>query len=137
MRNRSRLTTAAAGLTLAFVAVGGFVGNQMEARARLRENVRTLTGGGDVEAGRLAIADHGCGGCHQIPGVRGAKGKVGPPLSGFAGRAYVAGRVRNAPDQLAQWVLNPYTIDPQSVMPPSGLTPAEARDVAAYLYTLR
>lgn len=123
---------------VAVLAAGaGLAGNQFEARKRLHDNVRALTGGGEVEAGRQAIAGHGCGGCHQIPGVQGARGKVGPSLKGFAARPYIAGRVTNAPEPLIQWVFNPYAIDPKTAMPPSGLTPDEARDVAAYLYTLR
>ena len=126
------------GMTAAAVALiigGGFLGNQFEARQRLDARVRALTGG-DPEAGRAALARRPCGGCHQIPGVRGAAGKVGPPLSAFAGRAYIAGRLANTPDNLTAWIENPHSIDPQSAMPPMGIGEREARNMAAYLYTL-
>jgi cytochrome c2 len=124
---------AAAAVTL--VIAGGFVANEIEARQRLADRVHALTGG-DPEAGRLALAQRPCAGCHEIPGVRGAKGKVGPPLSGFAGRVFIAGRLNNTPDNLTAWIIDPHAIDPQNAMPPTGVSPREARDMAAYLYTL-
>ena len=114
---------------------GGFVANHIEARQRLEARVRALTGG-DPRAGRAAISQRPCGGCHQIPGIPAARGKVGPPLTGFAGRTYIAGRLNNTPDNLAAWIVDPHAIDPQSAMPPTGVSPHEARDMAAYLYTL-
>jgi cytochrome c1 len=71
-----------------------------------------------------------------IPGVTGAKGSVGPPLTKFAGRAYIAGRAANSPDALVRFLEDPHTIDPESAMPNMGIGEAEARDIAAYLYTL-
>lgn len=114
---------------------GAVVANQVEARRDLDARVRVMTGG-DPEAGRALIARAPCGGCHEIPGVRGARGEVGPPLTHFAGRAFIGGRVNNTPDNLIRWIEDPHTIDPQSAMPPMGLTPSQARDVAAYLETL-
>lgn len=110
--------------------------NQVETRARLETRVKALTGG-DPERGRLAIAARPCGGCHQIPGVPGAASAVGPSLKAFAGRVYIGGRARNTPDNLIQWIKDPHAIDPQNVMPPMGIGDAEARDIAAYLYTLQ
>jgi cytochrome c551/c552 len=34
--------------------------------------------GGDPERGRSLIQAYGCGTCHTIAGVRGARGRVGP-----------------------------------------------------------
>jgi cytochrome c1 len=95
--------------------------------------------GGDPERGRSVLADYryGCGSCHSIPGVKGARGTVGPPLHGMGVRAYVAGRLPNEPGNLVAWILNPRRFDPESAMPATGITEAEAQDVAAYLYTLR
>lgn len=92
--------------------------------------------GADIGRGRALIEAHGCGACHTIPGVRGAEGKVGPPLTDFAQRAYIAGRLANTPDALVRWLLNPQGVDPLTAMPRVGLTEREARDVAGYLYTL-
>jgi cytochrome c2 len=93
--------------------------------------------GGDPYRGRAAIAKYGCGACHIIPGVAGAQGKVGPPLTGIAGRAVIAGRLPNTPESLIRWIRNPQAIEPGNVMPDLGVTEADARDIAAYLYTLR
>lgn len=95
--------------------------------------------GGDARRGAaiLTANTHGCGGCHTIPGIARAHGTVGPPLHGMALRGYVAGRLPNEPDNLIAWIAGPQGIDPQSAMPNTGITPAEAADVAAYLYTLR
>jgi cytochrome c2 len=92
--------------------------------------------GADPERGRQVLHAHGCGSCHVIPGVRGAVAWVGPPLTEWARRGYVAGRLPNAPEHLVAWLRDPQAISPGSAMPNLGLTEAEARDAAAFLYTL-
>jgi cytochrome c2 len=92
---------------------------------------------GNPATGRALIARYGCTACHQIPGVRTTSGSVGPPLTGFGQRGYIAGRVPNRPDWLSQWLRDPPSIDPQTAMPPQGISVTEARHIAAYLYTLR
>ena len=42
-----------------------------------------------VFAGRTAIRRYGCGSCHEIRGVPGAVGNVGPPLTRVADRTYI------------------------------------------------
>jgi cytochrome c len=93
--------------------------------------------GGVPERGKQIIAAKGCGSCHIIPGITGAQGLVGPPLTYFARRTYIAGEVANSPDNLVQWVRNPQSIEEHTAMPNLGLTEQQARDVAAYLYTIR
>jgi cytochrome c1 len=93
--------------------------------------------GGNPEFGRALIADYGCTACHAIPGLGTFAGSVGPALDGFGARAYIAGRLPNRPTMLTAWLLDPPAIDPETAMPALGLTEAEARDIAAYLYTLR
>jgi cytochrome c2 len=92
---------------------------------------------GDPRAGKQAIAAFGCGACHTIPGVPGAQGMVGPPLAQFALRAYIAGEVPNTERALIRWVVTPQSIEPGTAMPNLGVSQAQARDMAAYLYTLR
>jgi cytochrome c2 len=92
--------------------------------------------GGDPERGATAIMTYGCGGCHVIPGIQGARGTVGPPLNNFATRGYVAGVQPNWPRHLVRWIVNPTAISPQTAMPNLGVTEQESRDIAAYLYTL-
>ena len=83
------------------------------------------------------IRDSGCGACHTIPGVPGAAGLVGPPLTAFGRRGYIAGRVSNNRSNLVRWLIDPRTVDPMTVMPRVGLSDQQARQAAAYLYTLK
>lgn len=93
--------------------------------------------GGAPSRGPALIRSYGCGTCHTVPGVTGANGLVGPPLTGLAERAYIAGVLPNAPENLVRWIENPKAVDSLTAMPVLGVTPADARDIAAYLYTLR
>ena len=92
--------------------------------------------GGDPARGKQAIVAYGCGSCHVIPGVPAADGRVGPPLADLAHRTFIAGRLRNEPEALVQWIRAPRAVDPGTAMPTLGVTDAHARDIAAYLYTL-
>jgi len=102
----------------------------------VQDQASKLTGG-DVERGNASIRKYGCGSCHTIPGVIGAHSKVGPDLSGFAGRAYIAGVLTNSPDNLITWIENPQAVDDKTAMPNMAVSARDARDIAAYLYTLR
>lgn len=93
--------------------------------------------GGNPERGKQQIAAYGCGACHIVPGIRGAQGMVGPPLTHFASRAFIAGEVPNTSDQLIKWIMVPQAIEPKTAMPTLGVSATAARDIAAYLYTLR
>jgi hypothetical protein len=44
--------------------------------------------------------------------------------------------VPNRPDQLVAFLVNPPAIDPETAMPDMGLSPADARNLAAWLYSL-
>jgi cytochrome c2 len=93
--------------------------------------------GGNPEFGRVLIAERGCTACHAIPGIPAFAGSVGPPLAGFGRRAYIAGLLPNRPMMLTAWLRDPPALAPDTAMPALGLSGPEARDVAAYLYTLR
>ncbi|MDX6396867.1 MAG: cytochrome c [Gaiellaceae bacterium] len=92
--------------------------------------------GGDAERGRGVIVDAGCGTCHTIPGIPSADGKVGPPLTDFAERSFVAGRLPNTSQNLIHWLREPQAVEPGTAMPDLGLSRQAATDAAAYLYTL-
>jgi mono/diheme cytochrome c family protein len=94
---------------------------------------RALTGGDPTQAQAL-VARFGCGGCHTIPGLPGAAGQVAAPLISLRKRVYIAGVVRNTPDNLIQWIVDPHSLSPRSAMPVTGISRREAVDVAAYLY---
>jgi cytochrome c len=93
--------------------------------------------GGDPDRGRTAIATFGCGSCHTIPGIATAKGTAGPPLFFWSKRTFIAGEVPNTPDFLVRWIEVPQAIEPGTAMPNLGVPEGDARDIAAYLYTLR
>ena len=93
--------------------------------------------GGDAARGKTLMQPFGCAGCHTIPGVNKATGNVGPPLSRFGDRTYIAGMLANDPLNLIRWLREPQSVVPGNAMPDTGLSPAQARDVAAFLYTLR
>lgn len=93
--------------------------------------------GGSVSRGERVIEQFRCGACHTIPGVPDANGLVGPPLLWFARRTYIAGELPNTPANLIHWVRDPPAVEPGTAMPVLGLNEQQARDVAAYLYTLR
>ncbi|HEU4642983.1 MAG TPA: cytochrome c [Gemmatimonadaceae bacterium] len=92
--------------------------------------------GGDPERGKALIQNYGCNSCHMIPGVQDG-GTVGPPLTAWSRRTYIAGEVQNTPDFLIRWIEMPQAIEPGTVMPNLGVTEGNARDIAAYLYTIR
>jgi mono/diheme cytochrome c family protein len=91
---------------------------------------------GDPARGKELLRELGCRSCHIIPGVRGPGGDVGPPLTRWAERQFISGRLVNTPAELVVWILNPAAIDPGTAMPAVGATVEQAEDIAAYLYTL-
>ncbi|HWE49422.1 MAG TPA: c-type cytochrome [Bryobacteraceae bacterium] len=92
--------------------------------------------GGDPAKGAAVIARYGCGSCHTISPLQSARGLVGPALDGLRNRMYVAGMLHNNADNLANWVQNPKAVNPKTAMPALGVSKDEARDVAAYLYSI-
>jgi cytochrome c len=93
--------------------------------------------GGDPARGPDLMRKYGCQSCHTIPGVVGADGLVGPPLAGIASRSYIGGVLPNAPANMLRWIEDPKKVDSLTAMPNVGVTPSDARHIAAYLYTLR
>lgn len=92
--------------------------------------------GADPVRGRALIADYGCGTCHFVDGVPGANGLVAPRLEDFANRTLLAGTFPNVPRFLVPWVMDPPDLKPETAMPDLGVSEAQARDIASYLYTL-
>jgi cytochrome c2 len=126
-RTRSRRTALAALLLLGGCRMGP---------GRTSAEAAAMLTGGDPARGRRLTESYGCTACHSIPGVRGADREVGPPLGGIARRVYIAGVLTNTPDHLVQWIEDPPGVDSLTAMPKLGVSDQEARDIAAYLYTL-
>ncbi len=96
-----------------------------------------ITGGGDPKAGIDSIRHYGCNGCHTIPGIAGSQALVGPSLEHMANRVYIAGQLPNTPENLMRWIRKPHDIHPQTAMPDMNVSENDARNIAAYLYTLK
>jgi cytochrome c1 len=123
----------------ALTAVAGAVsvfGIYRQDGTQTRLHAEAMTGG-KVDAGKAAIARYNCGACHRIPGIDGATGAGGPALNGIAVRAQLAGVLANNPENLSHWLRHPQQVLPGNGMPDQGVSEREARDIAAYLYTVR
>jgi cytochrome c2 len=125
------MMAGAAGLAL----VAGIVEHKQQ-NEESRIKAEQLTGGSMV-AGKAALKTYGCGGCHEISGLPDARGGVGPSLSGIAVRTELAGHLQNNPDNMLRWIRDPQGVAPGNGMPNLGVSERDARDMAAYLYTLQ
>ncbi|MFN2590288.1 MAG: cytochrome c family protein [Actinomycetota bacterium] len=92
---------------------------------------------GNPARGADLIQRFGCGSCHIVPGIPDADGLVGPPLIRFGSRQVIAGRLANNGDNLIRWVMDPQVVEPGTDMPDLRVTEQQARDIAAYLFTLK
>ncbi len=91
-----------------------------------------------AQRGKQLLTQYGCTACHAIPGVEGAVGSLGPSLQGLASRPTISsGTVQNTSANLAQFIQNPASLNPQSSMPPLALAGNDAEDITAFLMTLR
>lgn len=91
----------------------------------------------EARRGARLLAQYHCGSCHTVPGVPGADGRSAVTLQAFGVRSYIAGRVPNDEAALARFIVAPQAVVPGSPMPAMGVTPDEARAIAAYLRGLR
>jgi cytochrome c2 len=114
--------------------IGSVAGCSEPEAAGLAGNPQSI---GDPAQGQALIEKLGCGSCHDIPGVIGAHGMVGPPLTRMASRQYVAGLLRNTPENMVRWLRFPQKVVPGNAMPNLGLSDRDARQIAAYLATLK
>ena len=133
-RSAARWRTAAVSATASVVLLTSACG--LGSDRQTFERAAALTGG-DPALGRDKLRRYGCISCHEIPGVTGANGLVGPPLGGIASRMFIAGVLPNQPGNMTKWIMNPPAVDPKTAMPNMGVNPKDASDIAAYLYTLK
>lgn len=92
--------------------------------------------GGNAPRGLASMKRYGCGSCHNAEGLPRLAPGIAPPLESLTSRAYIAGVLENKPENLVRWIVNPPAIDPLTAMPVVGVTEFDARDIAAYLYSL-
>ena len=96
-----------------------------------------VVSGANPENGRLLLRQFGCGSCHEIPKVEMARGRVGPPLDGIANRVYIGGVLPNTPENMVSFIRDPQNAAPRTAMPSLGVSEPHARDMVAYLYSLK
>lgn len=130
---RSRLRWAVLLSLLLAAAATGATGLAWTSRRQTESIARAMTGGDPSRAPAL-LRRYGCSGCHAIPGIPGADGQTGPALGGLRHRVYIAGVTTNTADNLVRWIVAPRTFSENTAMPAAGISEAEARDIAAYLY---
>lgn len=130
---RGFAAVAVTGSLVAIIAAVGLIWHAVQQHAEARATAVALARG-DPDRASALITRYGCGGCHTVPGAAGADGKVGPELAGLRERVYIGDGVRNTPDDLVRWIVDPQRVSPRSAMPATGISEAEARDVATYLY---
>jgi cytochrome c len=131
---RRRAEAALGVIVLVALAAGG--GGYWWKQHSAQRDAADLTGG-NAKAGRALMRQFGCAGCHTVSGIPGAVGRVGPQLDKVAQQVYIAGGVANTPDNLVRWIVDPKAVNPRSAMPRTGISVAQARDVAAYLHSLK
>jgi cytochrome c2 len=101
-----------------------------------RDELEVSNPAGDADRGEAMLAQYQCGVCHVIPGIAGARGRVGPSLEAFRHRVYLAGRLPNDPATLVRFIQDPPAMIADTAMPDVGVSADQARDMAAYLYEL-
>ena len=110
---------------------------EYDAWLRLQQAPAGQPAPGDATKGRDLFLAKPCVGCHTIRGTT-AAGTIGPDLTHVGGRrSLAAGTLNMTPSDVASWVLDPQAIKPGALMPIVGVTPDEARLLAAYLTGLR
>jgi len=91
----------------------------------------------NVAAGRHVFETQACMNCHTITGTA-ATGRFGPDLTHLMSRDTLAsGAMANTKDNLHEWIRNPDTFKPGSLMPAMQLNDQQLDQVTAYLETLK
>ncbi|MBA3892957.1 MAG: c-type cytochrome [Gemmatimonadales bacterium] len=89
----------------------------------------------ESERGKQLVSVYGCVTCHEIRGLSGNPGDIGPPLTRWKQRKYIAGRLPNDVPNLILWLRNPQEVNPGTAMPDLGVSKQDALDMSAYLYS--
>ncbi len=134
MTNQTADRIGIAALLLAFVVIAATILVNVPHHDDVM--AQQMVPGADPEKADYAIRSYGCGTCHTIPGIAGATGTVGPNLSNLASQSFLAGQLSNTPDNLILWIQHPQEVRPGVDMPDMGVSYADARNIAAYLYSL-
>ncbi len=96
----------------------------------------------EVTAGAKLFTSYACQSCHYVRGVHGTRPQPpvddAPTLTHSSRRSIIAaGAISNTAAPMEHWLLNPDTIKPGVHMPNVQLSETQARDVSAYLESVR
>jgi cytochrome c oxidase subunit II len=90
-----------------------------------------------VAAGRRVFETQACMNCHTIRGTA-ATGRFGPDLTHLMSRSTIAsGAALNTEANLREWIKDPDSIKPGSLMPAMQLSDEQLDELTAYLETLK
>ena len=100
-----------------------------------------------AQRGHQLFTTKACVACHAVKGTT-AQGKIGPNLTRFGSRRYLAAGARqNTIENLEQWIRDPESLKPGALMPgtrkgaagmpATGLSEEEVKAIAAYLHSLK
>jgi cytochrome c oxidase subunit 2 len=90
-----------------------------------------------ADEGQIVFMHNACINCHAIAGTP-ATGRFGPDLTHVASRDTIAaGAIQNTSPNLRQWIDNPNSIKPGSLMPAMHLNEHDLNAITAYLSQLR
>lgn len=84
----------------------------------------------------MEVFAQSCAGCHAITGTD-FTGTAGPNLTGFANRQKVAGFWDNTDENVYQWIKDPESMKPGSLMPAVPLSDEEIEALVAYMKDLK
>jgi cytochrome c1 len=80
---------------------------------------------------------HDCHSCHVIPGIEGDQTTQGPGLEHWSKRKTIANEWPNTPQNLENWIQHSEQLRPATTMKLLNVSENDARDIAAYLYSLK
>ena len=96
--------------------------------------------GGDPQVGKEKIVLHDCHSCHEIPGIPVNRDRRGPSLKHWAKQSTIAKKWPNTPDNLEDFLQHPERMlhgsGLKSEMTMSSVKPDDAKDIAAYLFSI-
>jgi cytochrome c oxidase subunit 2 len=99
--------------------------------------LQDFTGNPAAAEGQAVFMRNACINCHAIVGTV-ATGRFGPDLTHLASRDTIAsGAFQNTPRNLRQWIDNPNSMKPGSLMPAMHLNDHDLDVITAYLIQLR
>src|SRR6202162_3549490 len=103
----------------------------------IQQQRQTATTTDAASQGQRIFETTACINCHTVAGTV-ANGHFSPDLTHLMTRDTIAaGAAKNTPENLRQWILNPASIKPGSLMPAMQLSDPELDALTNYLETLR